>query len=226
MRAGAPSSLRDRTFAGRVGWRAIRAVPGRGTAVRSSVAADDPTRDLTVYPEALLRSPVRRARGHPAGVARRRHGDGAARRHGGGGRRRGARLRGAARRRPACCVLLLLAAFGWGAVHALSPGHGKGMVAAYLVGTRGRARDAVALGGDRHRHAHDRRVRPRPRHARAQRVRAAGGPLPVAQPRLRLHGGRRRARRPALAARRAHRHHHHHDHDHAPSTAAGSSRWA
>ena len=43
-------------------------------------------------------------------------------------------------------VLLLLAAFGWGAVHALSPGHGKAMVAAYLVGTRGTARQAVALG--------------------------------------------------------------------------------
>jgi ABC-type nickel/cobalt efflux system permease component RcnA len=43
-------------------------------------------------------------------------------------------------------LFLLLAAFGWGAVHALSPGHGKAMVAAYLVGTRGRARHAVALG--------------------------------------------------------------------------------
>jgi len=43
-------------------------------------------------------------------------------------------------------VLLLLAAFGWGAVHALSPGHGKAMVAAYLVGTRGKPRHAVALG--------------------------------------------------------------------------------
>ena len=43
-------------------------------------------------------------------------------------------------------LLLLLAAFGWGAVHALSPGHGKAMVAAYLVGTRGTARHALALG--------------------------------------------------------------------------------
>jgi ABC-type nickel/cobalt efflux system permease component RcnA len=44
-------------------------------------------------------------------------------------------------------LFLLLAAFGWGALHALSPGHGKAMVAAYLVGTRGTPRDAVALGG-------------------------------------------------------------------------------
>ena len=34
-----------------------------------------------------------------------------------------------------------------GMVHALSPGHGKAMVAAYLVGTRGRVRDAILLGG-------------------------------------------------------------------------------
>jgi ABC-type nickel/cobalt efflux system permease component RcnA len=31
-------------------------------------------------------------------------------------------------------------------VHALSPGHGKAMVAAYLVGTRGSTRDAIVLG--------------------------------------------------------------------------------
>jgi ABC-type nickel/cobalt efflux system permease component RcnA len=43
-------------------------------------------------------------------------------------------------------LFLLLAAFGWGAIHALSPGHGKSMVAAYLIGTRGTAKDAVALG--------------------------------------------------------------------------------
>ncbi|MBA3748098.1 MAG: sulfite exporter TauE/SafE family protein, partial [Solirubrobacterales bacterium] len=46
----------------------------------------------------------------------------------------------------ATLAFLLLAALGWGALHALSPGHGKAMVAAYLVGTRGRSRHAVALG--------------------------------------------------------------------------------
>ncbi len=38
-------------------------------------------------------------------------------------------------------------AFGLGAVHALSPGHGKTIVAAYLVGTRGTAKHAIFLGG-------------------------------------------------------------------------------
>src|SRR4051812_4488750 len=49
--------LHDGTFPSRVGWKAVRPVPGAGTAVRSSVAADDPTRDLTTYPSALLSTP-------------------------------------------------------------------------------------------------------------------------------------------------------------------------
>src|SRR5471030_2060240 len=38
-------------------------------------------------------------------------------------------------------------AFGMGAVHAMSPGHGKTIVAAYLVGTRGTFKHAIFLGG-------------------------------------------------------------------------------
>src|ERR1051325_10584848 len=40
----------------------------------------------------------------------------------------------------------LLAAFAFGAVHALSPGHGKTLVAAYLVGSRGTPKHAIFLG--------------------------------------------------------------------------------
>ena len=47
---------------------------------------------------------------------------------------------------PAVLVAAVAAAFGVGAVHALTPGHGKAIAAAYLVGGRGRYRDAVALG--------------------------------------------------------------------------------
>jgi nickel/cobalt exporter len=43
-------------------------------------------------------------------------------------------------------LLALLAAAGWGAVHALSPGHGKTVVGAYLVGSRGTPRHALFLG--------------------------------------------------------------------------------
>ncbi len=47
---------------------------------------------------------------------------------------------------PVVIALSLLAAAGLGALHALSPGHGKTVMAAYLVGTRGNARQALGLG--------------------------------------------------------------------------------
>src|SRR5205085_8794718 len=40
----------------------------------------------------------------------------------------------------------LAAALFWGAAHALSPGHGKTIVTAYLIGKRGTPRDAALLG--------------------------------------------------------------------------------
>ncbi|SCL28779.1 ABC-type nickel/cobalt efflux system, permease component RcnA [Micromonospora pallida] len=40
----------------------------------------------------------------------------------------------------------LVVALGVGAAHAVAPGHGKSVTAAYLVGTRGRYRDALRLG--------------------------------------------------------------------------------
>jgi nickel/cobalt transporter (NicO) family protein len=43
-------------------------------------------------------------------------------------------------------ALSMLAAFFWGAAHALTPGHGKAVVAAYLIGARGTARHAGILG--------------------------------------------------------------------------------
>jgi ABC-type nickel/cobalt efflux system permease component RcnA len=43
-------------------------------------------------------------------------------------------------------LLCIAAAFGLGAMHAMSPGHGKTIVAAYLVGSRGTLRHAGLLG--------------------------------------------------------------------------------
>jgi nickel/cobalt transporter (NicO) family protein len=43
-------------------------------------------------------------------------------------------------------ALYLVSSFWLGAIHAASPGHGKTVSAAYLVGTRGRPADALALG--------------------------------------------------------------------------------
>jgi nickel/cobalt transporter (NicO) family protein len=144
--------LRDETFADRVGWRAIVAAPGRGTAVRTDVPSGDPTSGLRRYPDDLLSSPLDR-RDATFSV---KPGDGtlvAPRAEGGEYMTSNTRdedgFAGLFERAAAgegVLVVLLLAALGWGALHALSPGHGKAMVAAYLVGTRGRPRHAVALG--------------------------------------------------------------------------------
>jgi len=49
-------------------------------------------------------------------------------------------------RSPAALAGALALAMAWGAAHALTPGHGKTLVGAYLVGSRGTWRQAVWLG--------------------------------------------------------------------------------
>ena len=145
-------SLHDGTFPGRIGWKAIVAQPGRSTDVRSSVPSGDPTDGLRSYPQDMLKSPLDqrdaslsvkagdgsltapKAVGGGETTTHNRSGDGFA----------GVFADAAAGR--GVLVFFMLAAFAWGSIHALSPGHGKTMVAAYLVGTRGTARHAVALG--------------------------------------------------------------------------------
>jgi nickel/cobalt transporter (NicO) family protein len=149
----APHSVQvsDQTFPGRIGWKAIVVRPGVGTAVHANVPATDPTNELRSYPQDMLSSPpdqrtasfevstgsgtVTAPGGRVAGPStKNRSGDGFA----------GVFENAAAGK--GVLLFLLLAAFAWGAVHALSPGHGKTMVAAYLVGTRGTVRHAIALG--------------------------------------------------------------------------------
>jgi ABC-type nickel/cobalt efflux system permease component RcnA len=174
-------ALRDGTFPGRVGWKAVVPAPGEGTAVRTSAPSGDPTGGLRRYPDDLLSSPPDRreatfsvrpgagtltaprtegeapttASAAPAAGGAAPPANGVAPRDGalpagppGGPARSGgfAGLFEDAASGARVLLLLLLAAFGWGALHALSPGHGKAMVAAYLVGTRGTSRHAVALG--------------------------------------------------------------------------------
>jgi nickel/cobalt transporter (NicO) family protein len=153
VRARGAVIVRDATYRGRVGWRAVVVRPASGTAVRSDVTSDDPTRGLRVYPTALVSSPANRA----VATLTVRSGDGTVtaprldapgtqttRGHSAGDGLAGIFSDAAAGQ--GVLLFLLFAAFGWGAVHALSPGHGKAMVAAYLVGTRGTARHAIGLG--------------------------------------------------------------------------------
>ena len=140
--------LRDGTFPGRIGWKAVVVEPGRGTAVRSSAPAGDPTDGLRMYPEDLLKSPsdVRSASFSVSPGTGTVNAPDAPRGEDSGGDHGFADVFSDAAAGKGVLILLLLSAFAWGAIHALSPGHGKAMVAAYLVGTRGTPKHAVALG--------------------------------------------------------------------------------
>ena len=143
--------LHDGTYDGRVGWKAVEVLPGEGTDVRSNVPGSDPTNGLRAYPQDLLSSPPDVRDGEFAVAP----GSGSVTAPDGpdGGPLTTDRAQdgfaGALTSSNAHGLLILvlfLAAFGWGALHALSPGHGKSMVAGYLVGSRGTPRHAVILG--------------------------------------------------------------------------------
>ena len=149
--AGRTLAFEDRSFADRIGWREVTLIARDGGFVAASdVPATSSSDALHAYPSDLLRSPLDVASAQatvalgsaaaPAPTI-----DAAvAPAHAGGGFEslieRGELSIGA------LLLALAIAAF-WGAAHALTPGHGKAMVAAYLVGTRGRPRDAFLLGG-------------------------------------------------------------------------------
>jgi len=147
-RAGHSLVFRDGSFPGRIGWREIVTRADRGAEIlRSSVPATSASHLLRAYPRNLLGTPLdlRTAR---AGV---RPGDAtgvAPALTGATPPRAGVRFESLISHDLSfgfVLVSLALALF-WGAAHALGPGHGKAIVAGYLVGTRGRPRDAVALG--------------------------------------------------------------------------------
>ncbi|HEV7807243.1 MAG TPA: hypothetical protein VGO80_15580 [Solirubrobacteraceae bacterium] len=144
--------LRDDTYEDRLGYTALVARPGAGTAVRSDVSSEDPTGGLRRYPAMAVERPLEQRMatlkvrdGDATLVAPRFTGRDTVTTRSGTGDGFAGLFEDAAAGRTAL-ILLLLAALGWGALHALSPGHGKAMVAAYLVGSNGTSRHAVALG--------------------------------------------------------------------------------
>lgn len=145
----------DKTYANRLGWREIVVRGGPEVAIRNStVQANSVSNELRYYPRDMLSSPpdVREAyftlvpgdgsvENETAGRAAERVGTSF-----GGVTGRVDALVSVERLSAAVVALSMLAAFFWGAAHALTPGHGKAVVAAYLVGTRGTARHAGILG--------------------------------------------------------------------------------
>jgi nickel/cobalt transporter (NicO) family protein len=142
--------FRDDNFTDRIGWREVTAIGADGTALaRSSVPARSVTDRLLAYPQDPLSSPldVREAAVTFApGVGGQVVGDGGPGSAGSQGLTGGAFADLVATSGSAMLLALLLA-FAFGALHALGPGHGKTLMAAYLVGAGGHARQAVAVGG-------------------------------------------------------------------------------
>jgi nickel/cobalt transporter (NicO) family protein len=155
--AGRTLTYADGNQPGRVGWREITAVGDRTTLEAADVPATSASARLTVYPSDQLSSPL-----HQRTAALRFHlggaglsttpaaGTGAAGAVGRGGVDRVTAafvaLVGERSRSPGFAVVAVLLAVVLGAGHALAPGHGKTVMAAYLVGLRGTLGQAVTIG--------------------------------------------------------------------------------
>lgn len=157
----------DRSYAERIGWREIVAV-GRAMRIDAGdIPATSLSARLTAYPDERLdrpldvRSATIVATPDPAAVGN----GGVARGSGPGGGGLGADLSAApasvpgglgatdlpaifrsGELSPLVLLVSLVTALALGAIHALTPGHGKTLMAAYLVGVRGRPVHAVGLG--------------------------------------------------------------------------------
>ncbi len=142
----------DANFEDRVGWREVTATGADGVAITGSdVPARSVTDGLLSYPEDLLSSPL--AVGE-ASVSFEPGIGGAVVPVGGGEAEDAGRpvpptgvLAGLVGRTGPFMAVALLLAFGIGAIHALGPGHGKTLMAAYLVGAGGKVRHAIGVGG-------------------------------------------------------------------------------
>jgi len=153
--AGGAHRLRfdDGNSPDRIGWREIVVKPSTGVSVfNSSAFGSAVTNELKAYPQDMIAAPLSERTATlswtqgpaPAGATALRMRDG--RPVVAAARDRFAELIAVKAITPAVALLGLLLAFLWGAGHAFSPGHGKTVVGAYLVGSRGTARHAVFLG--------------------------------------------------------------------------------
>jgi nickel/cobalt transporter (NicO) family protein len=155
----------DGNYADREGWKEVVVTAGQGGRIVSSTAGEKdrssalkqyPT-DLSIKPPQVTRATVRWAAGAGEDTSAREASGttGTKRLDPTSGEEAGSVVAGdflsnllGREDIPFHLALMGLAtAFGLGAVHALSPGHGKSMVAAYLIGSRGTPKHALILGG-------------------------------------------------------------------------------
>ncbi len=157
---GAETSVvyQDSNFADRTGWKEILAVADKSLAIANSDAATkDQSRELTIFPIDAGVVPPRQDNAHFSIVAAGAQGALPAPTESANAQTPASSSSTTPQNRftqsiaektltPTVIIWGLLIALAFGAVHALAPGHGKTMVAAYLVGSRGTPRHAVTLG--------------------------------------------------------------------------------
>ncbi len=145
-------AYQDNNFADRLGWREIVVRNATGVALQqSSVSATDQSNELRKYPEDMLASPL----AVTSAQASFKLDTSVVVNNSTPTETTGAAVRSSdsfgdlinGKELTAGVILAsLLGALVLGMFHALSPGHGKTIVAAYLIGSRGTARHAVFLG--------------------------------------------------------------------------------
>jgi ABC-type nickel/cobalt efflux system permease component RcnA len=123
-------TVSDNNHAERIGWREIVA-RGDGVALDTTLPSVSVSDRLTNYPQSLLSSPLNVRSGEARFATQPRD---------------VMPLTLPALDSATGTILALLIALGLGALHAATPGHGKTVMAAYLVGTRRSLRDAAFLG--------------------------------------------------------------------------------
>ena len=147
-------AFRDRNFTDRPGWQEVVVTPAGGARLSgATVPGSDVSHALRAYPGDMLQAPLRvseaRAQLAPGGTVESTASASPAGTRSGPerfGDRFTALLTDPAPLGAWTIVTSLLVAAMLGAFHALTPGHGKTIVGAYLVGSRGTARHAVFLG--------------------------------------------------------------------------------
>ena len=151
----------DENYAGRAGWKEVIVTAGPGvTLIASTAPQTDRSRQLSDYPTDLLDSPPQDVearvtfRAEPTSLAAAPPAPAPPAATPGlrpntqssSPSNRFAELMRTSQPGSGVVATALLVAAVLGAFHALEPGHGKTVVAAYLVGSRGTARHAVILG--------------------------------------------------------------------------------
>src|SRR5215211_7996278 len=145
-------SFQNNAFPDRLGWTEVVVIPD-GITIQGEYSSTSPSNRLTSYPQDLLTSPLEQREvafqitsvGLPAqnsdSVSVPQSGSAASSRDDAF-----TRLILLEEITLPTLLLALAVSFLWGAMHAMTPGHGKTIVGAYLVGSRGTMKHAVYLG--------------------------------------------------------------------------------